>query len=516
MLAACLVAGAATIGCGDGDGTDLATLTPPDVPLYLELVVQPDGDQAEAITSFSERLAGIPDPGERLAAAVDDQLADNGVELSYAEDVERWLGEHAALFVRSFETGPAAAGTPDSALILEVADVEAARSFIDRAAGSDPASERARSHAGVDYYALGAPGSAAIGLVENAVVVGTEMSLRVAIDAADGQSLAESEEHAARAGALGEDLLATASLDPAAVIEAAIASGDVDRADLRPIEPLLDGPLSEPIAIGLSATPETATADFAAIVDDRRRIATEASLLESLPGGSWLAAGIPDFGPTIGLLLDNLANGGIPGGDSVVERFRAETGIDLAADLTDWLGDAAGFVRGAAVPGLSAGLVAEVDDPRRARASIELLERLAERDTGLRSTGPPAGAEHGFSLGLPSLGGGVEAGIAGDRAAAVLGGTVTDALDPEQALGGDERFWTAADALGEQFSAGFYLDLPAALAAARAAGGLDQLDRLDDSAAAGLAAIELVSAGSRLDNHLGVTRLTVTLGEQDG
>ena len=351
MLAACLIAGATTTGCGDGDGADLATLTPPDVPLYLELVVRPDGDQAEAITSFSERLAGISDPGERLAAAVDDQLAENDVELSYAEDVEPWLGEHAALFVRSFEAGPAAAATPDFALILEAADADAAGSFVDRVAELDPATARMRSHAGVDYYALGAPDGAAIGLVENAVVVGTEMSLRVAIDAADGQSLAESDEHAARAAALGEDLLATASLDPAAVLEAATTSGDVARADLRPVEPLLDGPLSEPIAIGLSATPETATADFVAMV-----------------------------------------------------------------------------------------------------------------------------------------------------------------LDPEQPLGESERFRSTVEALGEGFSPGFYLDLPGALAAARASGAAAAFD---DPAAAALAAIELVSAGSRLDDHLGVTRVTATLAEQE-
>jgi Protein of unknown function (DUF3352) len=452
MLAACPVAGAATIGCGDGDGTDLAALTPPDVPLYLELVVQPDGDQAEAITSFAERLTGIPDPEEALAAAVDDQLADKDVELSYAEDVEPWLGEHAALFVRSFETGPAAGGTPDFALILEVADVEAAGSFVDRVAGSDPATKRARSHAGVGYYALGAPGGAAIGLVEDAVVVGTEMSLRVAIDAADGQSLAESEEHAARAAALGEDLLATASLD------------------------------------------------------------TDVSLLEPLPSGSWLAAGMPDFGPTLGLLLDKLTNGGIPGGSSIVERLRTETGIDLVANLSAWVGDAAGYARGTAVPGLSAGVIAEASDPRRARASIDLLEGLAERETGLRSAGPPAGTEHGFSLGLPSLGRGVEAGIAGDRVAAAFGGTVADALDPEQPLGESERFRAAVEALGEEFSPGFYLDLPAALAPARAAGAAAALE---DPAAPALAAIELVSAGSRLDDHLGVTRVTATLGEQD-
>jgi hypothetical protein len=107
---------------------------------------------------------------------------------------------------------------------------------------------------------------------------------------------------------------------------------------------------------------------------------------------------------------------------------------------------------------------------------------------------------------------GVEAGVAGDRVAAAFGGTVVEALDPEQPLGECERFRSAVEALGERFSPGFYLDLPGALAAARASGAAAALD---DPAAAALAAIELVSAGSRLDDHLGVTRVTATLAEQD-
>jgi hypothetical protein len=316
----------------------------------------------------------------------------------------------------------------------------------------------------------------------------------------------------ARAAVLGEDLLATASLDPAAVLEAATDSADVARTDLHSVEPLLDGTLSEPIAIGVSATSETATADFVATVDDRREIATDASLLEPLPGDSWLGAGMPDFGPTLGLLLDNLSNGGVPGGTSILERLRAATGMDLAADLSAWVGDAAGFARGSSFPGLSAGVIAEATDGGRARSSVDLLEQLAERETGLRSAGPPAGTEHGFSLGLPSLGGGVEAGIAGDRVAVVVGGTVEGALEPPQPLGESEGFRAAVEALGEGFSPGFYLDLPGALAAARASG---EAAALEDPAAPALASIETISAGSRLDDHLGVTRVTATFRERD-
>lgn len=90
------------------------------------------------------------------------------------------------------------------------------------------------------------------------------MSFKVAVDASEGQSLAESEDYSARAEALGDDLLATVSVEPAAVIEAAIASEDIDPVGAQMLQPLLGGPLSESVAIGLSATPGSASLDFVA------------------------------------------------------------------------------------------------------------------------------------------------------------------------------------------------------------------------------------------------------------
>ena len=100
------------------------------------------------------------------------------------------------------------------------------------------------------------------------------------------------------------------------------------------------------------------------------------------------------------------------------------TGLDLADDVFGWLGDAAAFVQGTGRPGFSAGLIAETTDPEAPRALLEAARRVAERESGLRSSGPPEGADYGFSIGLPGVGGGAEAGVVGDELVAVVGATV--------------------------------------------------------------------------------------------
>ena len=45
-------------GCGSDESSSagLASLAPPDAPLFIQGVIRPDGEQAEAIDSFAERV----------------------------------------------------------------------------------------------------------------------------------------------------------------------------------------------------------------------------------------------------------------------------------------------------------------------------------------------------------------------------------------------------------------------------------------------------------------------------
>jgi hypothetical protein len=499
----------AIAACGDGDGAELASLAPPDAPFYAEVALRPGDEQAEAIEAFAERVAGFEDPAAAIVAKLDASLADGDIDATYSDDIEPWLGERGALFVRSFERSNASAMTPDVALMAEVDDPGAALEFIDlAAAGNTEGGGEEHSYGGVDYR-LDDEGTA-IGLIDDILTVGPEDAFKVAVDAADGESLAESEEFTQRTEALGDDdLLATAYLEPGAAIEAAFASEDVNQADARLLNPLLGGPLSDPLAIGLSATPAAARLDLVSTLEGEEDIATDVSLIERLPGGSWFAVGAPDLGAALERALDQLANGGLPGARTIRETIRDATGFDPRADSFDWLGDAAAFVEGTSAPRLTAGLIAETTDPRGPRKLLERAQNSAERESGLRSAAPPDGADHGFSLGLPGLGGGAEAGLIGDSLVAVAGGTVAEALEPHTRLGDDPGYEATVESLGEEFSPGLYVRLESLFEVAEQSGSASDPDY--QAAIPYLEAFESLAAGTRAEDGLALTRLTVSL-----
>ena len=156
-------------------------------------------------------------------------------------------------------------------------------------------------------------------------------------------------------------------------------------------------------------------------------------------------------------------------------------------------------------------MIAEVTDPEGPRPLLERVHALAERESGLRSAAPPDGADYGFSLGLPSLGGGVEAGVVGDRLVAVVGGTIAQALDPDARLGDDPGYQAAVESLGEEFPPGLYVDLPSFFDVAEQGGSADDPDF--QTARPYLDAFASLAAGGRVDDELAITRLSFSLAE---
>jgi len=507
-IAVALVLGAGALaGCGSDDGVGsegLASFTPPDVPVFVEGVLRPEGDQAEAIESFAERIGGIADPGAELIALIDGSLSDDGLDATYSEDIDPWLGDQAAAFVSSFE---AEAETPDFAVMAEVEDVDAADDFLQSMVEQDPADEEQRTYEDTEYYVVG--GSLSVGIIdESAFVFGSETGLMVAVDAAAGESLAESDEYTERLDELPDDPLASLFVEPAAAIEASIASGDVDPAAARVIEPLLGGPLSKPMAATLTATTDSASVDFASLVDESTSSSTDSSLLTELPAESWLATAVPDLGPTLQRTLDQLTSSGLPGTGEIERQLQAAIGLDLGDDIFGWLGDAAAFIEGTAAPGFSAGLIAETSDPEGPRPLLGALQALVEEDSGLRSSGPPEGAEYGFTIGIPGLGGGAEAGVIGDQLVAVIGATVGQALDPDQTLGDDPDFQTAVELLGDDLAPALYLSLPEFFQVAELGSDGDVDYEAIRPYIDGFAALV---AGSRVEDGLAHSRVTVSL-----
>ena len=505
-----LLAGALLSGCGDDDeAAGLAELAPPDARLYAEAVLRPDSEQVEAIESGASRAAGIEDPGGRLISELDAVLAGDGIGIAYAEDIEPWLGERGAFFIRSFEE-EAERGFPDFAALFEIDDSEAAEDFIARLAEAEPGGVQERAYGGFDYLHGADGGGYAIGIVEDALVIATEPSFKVAVDAAEGESLSESEEFSERTDELGEDRVATLFLEPASAIEAAVSSGELSREDARVLGPLLASVGSVPLGASLDVDGESASIEVTTMVENEEAIAPDGELLGELPAGPAFAVALPHLGQTLEFAIDRLRTSGLPGAGSLNEEIERRTGIDLSADVAGWLGDVSGFVSGGTAADVVIGVVAETADPDGPRALLEATRRLIEREEpGVPIGGPPEGAEYGFSIGIPGLGPQAGAGVFDDRLVGVLGAAPAEVLEPPDRLADDETFAAASEALGDEFDPLLFLDLPAVLPFLRAGGADEGRDYAE--AEPYFDAFRFLIAGARVDDGLATVRFTVAV-----
>ena len=478
---ACAVALVATAvaGCGGDDANGgLASLAPPDAPLYVEALIRPEGDQADAVESFAERVGGISDPGAAIVAQLDAGFAAEGLDATFADDIEPWLGDYGAAFVSSFEPTSPTDTTPDFAVMVEVDDAEAAREFLQRTAEQDPAPEEERSYEGTDYLAT--QDGVAAGVVDDtALVIGTENAFQVAVDSSQGESLAESPEYTERTDALPDDALASVFFVPAATVEAVLASEGVDPEQAQMWTPLLDGLLSAPLAATFTATPDAASIDLAAMLETNVLLGADPSLLTALPGDSWFAIAVPELGQALDHALDQLSSSGLPGAGRLEQQVRERTGVELA-DVFGWLGDAAAFIAGTERGSISAGVIAETSDPAASRDVLPALERMAD----------------------------VQADVVGDSVVAARGRTVDEVLEPAQTLAGSPGFQAATEALGDDFPPGLYLDLPAFFTVAEQ-GSDGDIDY--DAIRPYTDAFASLIAGSRVDGDLVRSRFTVTL-----
>ena len=139
-LTVLLTAIAVAAGCGS-DGAP-----PPPAPhrwrpagslIYGEATLGPEGDQQAAIDALVAKFPGEGSAGDRIRGLMEKAFSESDTGLSYAEDVEPWLGDEAGFFVSSLDPGAAAAPPAGGA----TEDEDAQRR--DREGGQDERQDRA-------------------------------------------------------------------------------------------------------------------------------------------------------------------------------------------------------------------------------------------------------------------------------------------------------------------------------------------------------------------------------------
>lgn len=401
LLLAGLAAVYALAGCGGGGGSssDPASVAPPESALFVEATLRPEGALKSNVEGLSRDVAGIADPGQEILSRLESALSESDAGISYAKDIQPWLGEKGAIFFRHYD-GDDFSGV---GFAVQSTDEEAAQGLIDKLArtGDEPIEDA--SYEGVDYKFKAADGSA-LGLVGDFLVFGEdEAAFKAAVDAADGESLADVERYSAAVADVPGGSLADVYADIGGLIKQA---GDA-------VDPQAELFLK---TVGVDPSEATATASLVpgsdrVEIDIRSDLTGEnppsgdaADFLGSLPAESLAAFAAPEFGQGLSEAIDSIDADGIPGEipPHQLKSAMKKVGLDLDR-IAGSIGDLGVFVEGSSRSNLDGAVVLTTESPSEATNTVSNVGLL------LRASGTPGvtalgGKASGFSIRSPELG----------------------------------------------------------------------------------------------------------------
>jgi hypothetical protein len=498
---------AAAVGCGAGgdENADPARIAPRASALYLMATVRPEGDQARAVDRIGRTVFRVSDPGARLQQLVDRSLQRNRAtrNVSYTDDVKRWLGRRAALVVI-----PAPGAQPATAVIFAAKDTDAASKLVDRVAAEATPRWPRRSYRGVRYR-FDPSDASGQGVVGDYLVAGDEAAFRTVVDAfRTGQGLAATPGYRSVArDARGK--LGFGYVDVKRAVAALGAGGALTGGLLRSL--VGQTTPARLLTLSLSAGADTVTVDTVVRgAGATSPVDRTARLVARLPADAWLALGLPGAGAPLRRAMAKL--GGRPGGartDAVRRAARARSGLDLDRDVLPALGDMAMFARGSAPFTVGAGVVVATRDLAAARRLVAGLRRSIRRaavGAGARTADASIAGAHGFTVVSRELPGTVYVVARGDRLVAAYGDAATrDALAPASPLAAAPRY-RAAQALLDGAPPAVLVDFAPVAALVGSGTGLGA-----QRASAYLSALGTLALGWRSEGDRRTVRMVVTL-----
>ena len=523
-LSAALVLSLVVGACGGSEsssgGDDPASLAPARAPVYVEAVLKPDGQALEDFNAIAKKLSGEDDPGKALRDAFEKDIKEDDPSFSYARDVEPWLGERVGLFVTNVSPGSlistggrsGAGADADAAIIAPTEDVDKARDLLEktlRRGGDDEPTPKVVEKTYRDVkYSLDQANDDALAFIGDVAVVGTDGGVRAAIDASEGEKLSDADAFKkARDEVPDEDGLAFMYVRPQTLLSSFGPQGAV-------LQPLFAS-LGDTIAMSLGGDEDQIDVDGASIGGKSGDVAAgPGSVLETVPSDAWLAAGSADLGGQLNRTLEQVSSlGSFAGVDAqqVLEQFRKQTGLDVKADLIDWMGDAAIFVRGESMTTIGGAVVVQSKDPAvTGRAIPKIVKLLRSQEPGLKvSKLNSGGVDVGFTLQSEQLPVPLHIALVGDKFVAAVGDPglegVTDAPGP---LSDKQSFKDADERLGDDLDLGFFLDVPPVAELIRGFGAGD--DPEARKFLEGLSHLTTISAGTKREDD--VTKFKVATG----
>jgi hypothetical protein len=464
----------AVAGCGGGGGaTDPASVAPPDAGFLIEGIVQPEGELKTNVESLARKIAGISDLGGKIVSELEQSALGSGEPLDFAKEVEPWLGERAAIALTHYD-GDEFTG---AVLGLQVTDSGEAEEFVEKRARSEGDAKEG-SYEGVTFWTAGASGDV-IGVFDDLLVAAEdEATFKQAVDASNGESLADQDKFTSAIDAAPSGSLADLYVDVGGLIKQ--AGGSISAEDQLFFE--FAGIEAENATAVASVIPgsDQIEVDFSTNLVGKNPPSGDASkLLGSFPSDSVAAFVAPEYGRVLGEELDQIDNKGIPGQipPHQFKKVLGEAGIDVEA-IADSIGDIGVFVEGAGKADLGGAVVLETKGASEAKNTVANIGLLL-RASGTAGVTAVSGKASGFSIRGSGLGprpivvaaGGARIAIAYGLPAAVK----ALAKEPAQTLADSPAYKEAVAALGDTPISGF-ADGPAALRLASALVPPDQKD----------------------------------------
>ncbi|MDQ4143348.1 MAG: DUF3352 domain-containing protein [Actinomycetota bacterium] len=443
---------------------DALSLVPEDSIGYFNVFLSPSTSQKQALEDL---IAKTPyeNPEEaidKLTSLVDEGLSEQGC--TFEEDIDPWLGKQVAGFLS--EAGDGAENEGEGAILVATDDADAALESLDECGDEVFQNAEDRTYEGTDYKFQEDGG--AVGVVESHLVIGTENAFKDVVDtAANGDSLEGSEKYEQATEPLTGDRVATFYLDSKALFSQLQEAGGLAPQELVAFESIYGMASDQPFSAALTLRSDAIVFEYAAglpqgeaaeDITSAAKASLTSDIVSQLPGGSWGAIGLGEFGQYIDKTLDLVSQFGPGGREFIEEQIERETGLSLSEDILSWMGDLGIFVQGTSPTTVSGGVVIETKDAEASRTAIAALEKLARREKApVKDLGIP-GVE-GFAIQDPFQPQPINV-VAGDERVVIAYGDLAtqQALESSTTLQEDETFNTAEAALGDGFTLSGYFE----------------------------------------------------------
>ncbi len=509
-VAALIVALAALVlaGCGGGSSSAAgpASVAPPVSPLFIEAVIRPQGALKSHVESLSKNVAGIEDPGAMIIAKLEAALAEHGEKVNYAKDIEPWLGEKAGIFFEHYD------GSNFSGLgaIVQSTDTGETQEFIEKLGKSSTTAVKSASYKGVDYKVDGSDGST-VGLLGKFLVFGeNEQAFKNAVDASQGESLAQASRYTSAVAAEPAESLIDVYVDIGGLIQQAAT-------------PTTSQTLQVLKAIGFNPSDATAAASVVPGSDQieldlstnaggvKTSSGSATDLLGSLPSESLAAFAASGFGAQLKMAIDGIDATGIPPNvpPHQLESTLEQAGINLDK-IAGSIEDAGIFAEGNNHANLSGAAVLTTKSASQASETVSNIG-LFLRHAGLAGLTAVTGKASGFSVRSPQLGHNpLVVATSGQRIAIGYGLSATlaglESGASTSTLAGDPTYKEASKSLGSTPISGFV----------DAQGALTLAESLDSSADPDLqiarpylSKARFLALGSGEQSNLATTKLII-------